>query len=1081
MTTRLTAGPPTQLREIFGLEGNDLARLADYWVLGAEPDWGRLWVANQPTRMSLPSCLFEKVRCWYQLDADAPGLESPLVSRNKLHPFIGRNLSDLAAVRYETEFRIEDVLDYVFHVGARPQILPGFPLDVAIALGRIAGFGEPFAVRNLRWHGRADWGAVKLLQTTIGASADGCTAQIAWQGADNTPQLLAEWQLARADASPLATPLAAVAASVDGVNFYRLLGEGGLDYRPYLKGVLQLDELADGGLLVTLAEPELRQHHYPNSVSLAPHVLGALQQVGQYLAHRAAKADWPSYALLSVEQMTLAQGPIAQLRVFGLEGSIELIDAGGALCGCLQGARFGVTDLLTHETEVRAPRMEELQTRIRVRMSEILKFNLDQIDTKTPFYSFGFDSISLAELAGGISAELGINLTPDLFFELENVDQLAQHIVGTSGFLSLRAPALALASPGNAPHALPRALPRVQPSPTFRDDQSVAIIGAAGRFPGADNLDQFWDNLLRGVDAVGPLDLTRYGKVYREQMRNADFPQRAGLLKDIARFDAGFFNVSPAEAELMDPQQRLLLETVWSALENSGYRPGTLPSATGVYVGVSATDYATLLSAHGVPTDAYTATGNSHAMLANRISFFLDVHGPSQAIDTACSSSLVALHRALESVRTGQCPMAIAGGVNITLTSDGFVGPQRAGMLSPNGLCQTFSAGANGYVRGEGVAALVLKSLREAERDGDTILGVLIGSAENHGGRANSLTAPNPRAQADLVETAMRGIDPGSISYIETHGTGTSLGDPVEINGLKLAYGRHQRDAAHQCGLGSVKLNIGHLEAAAGIAGVVKVLLAMRHRTLPASLHSTPRNPLIELTGTPFHIVDSIRSWDAPAPLRAGVSSFGFGGANAHVLLEEYTPRPSNGPLNPGPWWVVLSARSNERLRVMARNLLNYIEATDGEPDQLERVAYTLQVGRESMQERLAMQATSSHELAGQLRAFLNGHHGADVGVLRGSVQRASSETALSAQDDPATTLREWIGGRDIAWETLYRYQPRRIALPSYPFAPEVYWIPQHTPHLDLERMLDEVIDDVVSLDEAVDVLQRSGYGKLES
>ncbi|NEE20348.1 polyketide synthase, partial [Streptomyces sp. SID7499] len=257
----------------------------------------------------------------------------------------------------------------------------------------------------------------------------------------------------------------------------------------------------------------------------------------------------------------------------------------------------------------------------------------------------------------------------------------------------------------------------------------------------------------------------------------------------------------------------------------------------------------TLLAAHGTPPDAFTSTGNAHSMLANRISYVLDIHGPSEPVDTACSSSLVAVHRAVEALRSGACDAAIAGGVNLLLSVDTFVSAAQAGMLSPDGRCKTFASDANGYVRGEGVGAVVLKPLAAAERDGDAILAVIVGSAENHGGRANSLTAPNGAAQADLVVRAMDGIDPRTIGYLEAHGTGTPLGDPVEVQALRSAFRRLGSEGEGTCALGSVKPNIGHLEAAAGIAGLLKTVLAMEHGTLPPSRNCDEINPYIQLDG----------------------------------------------------------------------------------------------------------------------------------------------------------------------------------------------------------------------------------------
>ncbi|MDM5176107.1 SDR family NAD(P)-dependent oxidoreductase [Massilia sp. DJPM01] len=1100
-----------------GVAAGDLARIAHCWAQGASIDWDRLWNGQLPYKISLPNYPFEKIRCWYELDAEAPTLDNPLSTQRKLHPFMGRNASDLASVRYVSDFRIDDVLDYAFHRGARQQILPTFVLDTALALARVSGVQGSVTLRNLVCHGDIDWGLVKHLQSAIAADGENrFEGHIVWLGQDGVAQLLARFQLqgdsaARSAAAPLDVSAVPVRRSVSATGFYDELKEGGLDYAPYLESVQQVRMLASGACLVTVQEPSLKQHHFPANVSLAPMVLGALLQVTQFLAKQDGLADWAWYAPLAMDQLTLDTGEVAHLLFHGLSGVVDLLDADGATLGTLSGLRFGsiapqadqppaeaqtaVADAAAENTNI----MTDLVAGIRARMAAILKFEAIDIDTRTPFYSLGFDSISMTELAANISAAFGVVLTPALFFEMENVDQLATHLLSTHRLklqdrwrrdhqthARITRPAVL------APPTLARRQP-VAPA-TASQDMPIAIIGAAGKFPGAENLDAFWTNLHEGRNAIESLPMDRYGAAYQETVRAADFPKKAGILHSIDRFDAGFFNISPAEAELMDPQHRLFLEAVWSALENAAYRASGLPANTGVYVGVSATDYATLLTAHGVAVDTYTATGTAHSMLANRVSFFLDVHGPSQAIDTACSSSLVALHRAVESIRSGQCDMVIAGGVNVALSVDTFVGAHMAGMLSPDGQCKTFSERANGYVRGEGVAALVLKPLHQAERDGDTILGVILGSAENHGGRANSLTAPNPRAQAELLETAMRGIDPASIGYIETHGTGTSLGDPVEISGLKLAFANLQKEHGGKplpeghCGLGSVKSNIGHLEAAAGIAGVVKVLLSMQHGLLPASLHCDVINPYIDLAGSPFHIVRERSAWPQaqdergqPLPRRAGVSSFGFGGANAHVVLEEYLAQPAAAPLNAGPYLIVLSARSEDRLRRAARNLYMLAKSAVPQAGLMERIAYTLQVGREAMQERLALSAGSLDELADLLLSFLESRALGER-LLRGSVKRVGAADRLPAPPHASAQqlLRNWVDGQFVDWDRLYQHRPRRMALPTYPFAPDRYWIPNLAKPFDellVGQVLDDVLADAVSLDEAIVVLKQAGYG----
>jgi acyl transferase domain-containing protein/cation diffusion facilitator CzcD-associated flavoprotein CzcO/enoyl-CoA hydratase/carnithine racemase/aryl carrier-like protein len=520
--------------------------------------------------------------------------------------------------------------------------------------------------------------------------------------------------------------------------------------------------------------------------------------------------------------------------------------------------------------------------------ADLLKFDRGTLSARTSFYDLGFDSISLTRFAALIGERFGVPVSPAIFFDCEHIEALAQHLAsrGAGGASEVAVlPGAGIAS-------------QDERSPGRKSGgMSIAIVGMAARLPGAESVDDFIERLLAGEDLTSPFPHHRYTGAYADRLKQASFAKRGGFLADVDRFDAAFFRISPVEAERLDPQQRLMLETSWRALEQAGYRPEDLPRDTGVFVGVSGRDYASLLEAHAIAHDGFAATGNSLAMVANRISHVLDVRGPSEAIDTACSSSLVALVRAADALAAGRCAMALVGGVNLTLAVEGFEGPHLAGMLSPDGRCKTFSVDANGYARGEGVVALLLKPLTNAEADGDSIFGVLVGGAVNHGGRAGALTAPNAKAQAELIEQAMAGIDPATIGFIEAHGTGTALGDPVEVAALGAAYRKLAGDGGvlPPIGLGAVKSNIGHLEAAAGLAGVVKVLGAMERGIMPPTLHCRALNPHVELSGTPFLIVREPTPWprrvDAQGselPKRAGVSSFGFGGVNAHVVVEAY-------------------------------------------------------------------------------------------------------------------------------------------------------------------------------------------------
>lgn len=485
--------------------------------------------------------------------------------------------------------------------------------------------------------------------------------------------------------------------------------------------------------------------------------------------------------------------------------------------------------------------------------------------------ALGFGSLQLIEFSCRLSDHLGTDVAPSVFFEHHTVGALARHLVS--------------AHRDRMPHLYPAESTAEDPSPTadaaapahpvpptahgpasaVATDEPIAVIGISGVFPGADDLRGFWENLIAGHDAVGEVPADRW------DWRSPDggpatpseqaAPRRWGaFLRDAAAFDCSFFDISPAEALLMDPQQRLFLQTVWHAVENAGYRPSALAgSRTGVFAGVSGMDYVEALTAAGTPVEALTATGLAHSVLANRVSYLLGLHGPSEPVDTACSSSLVAVHRAVRSIRLGECDQAVAGGVNVLAGPSAFVSFAQAGMLAPDGRCKAFDARADGYVRGEGVAAVLLKPLARAEADGDTIHAVIRGSAVGHGGRTASLTAPSPDRQADVIVAAWRqsGLDPSTAGLIEAHGTGTELGDPVEIEGLRQAFrtlyddwGLADADEPH-CGIGSVKTSIGHLEAAAGMAGLVKAILAVQCGRLPALRGFTAPNPHLRLAGSP--------------------------------------------------------------------------------------------------------------------------------------------------------------------------------------------------------------------------------------
>ncbi|MFR9728370.1 SDR family NAD(P)-dependent oxidoreductase [Saccharopolyspora sp. MS10] len=732
---------------------------------------------------------------------------------------------------------------------------------------------------------------------------------------------------------------------------------------------------------------------------------------------------------------------------------------------------------------------EDLAERVREIVLEkvcaLLKVDVSDLDVDVELSEYGLDSLIISQLVNLVNESLGLELVPTVLFEHPTLRAFSAFVAaehGTELAAALGQP-VEVAEP-EAPQPVPAAAvpppeeapPAERPGPASRapaareGDDPIAIVGISGRFPKAADLDEFWENLRAGRDCVDEVPADRWdwrahhGDPLQEPGRTR--AKHGGFVDGIAEFDPLFFGIAPKDAVHMDPQQRLLMLYAWKALEDAGHSAEELAgSDLALFVGTHDTGYGLLAERSAARSRGVTPTGSVPSVGPNRMSYFLDVHGPSEPVETACSSSLVAMHRAVAALERGETGMAVVGGVNTIVVPDGHVSFSRSGMLSEDGRCKSFSADADGYSRGEGVGMLVLKPLSAAERDGNHVYGLIRATAENHGGRANSLTSPNPKAQAAVIRRAHAGagIDPRTVGYVEAHGTGTRLGDPIEINGLKEAFAELAGDApvpAGRCGIGSVKTNIGHLELAAGVAGVLKVLLQLRHRTLVPSLHAERINPLVKLEGSPFRLVRESEEWVAPRdergdelPRRAGVSSFGFGGVNAHVVLEEYRPPAARREPAAGPVAIVLSAAGPETLRARARQLVERIDAGGLAETDLPDLAHTLQVGRTAMAERLAFLAHSLAEVRQRLAAHVAG--GRPPGLHLGRAERRGVWAELAGDEDIATAidgwvakgklgrlLKLWVTGFDFDWKRLHAGRPaRRLPLPSYPFALRRYWI----------------------------------------
>jgi acyl transferase domain-containing protein/acyl carrier protein len=840
-----------------------------------------------------------------------------------------------------------------------------------------------------------------------------------------------------------------------------------------------------------------------------------------------------------------------------------------------------------------------LQRDLVVGLTKILKVSEADVDVDADMSNFGFDSITFTTFGNDINKTFRIDVTPVVFFEYATIRSLAKHLsdefrepiaayYGAAASSAAPAPAPAAEARAAAPaggeiRTKSRLLAAPEPGPEGPRAPAVAepiaVIGMYGVMPQSEDLDAFWRHLSAGHDLISEIPKDRwdwaacFGDPFRES--NKTNVRWGGFIPDVDKFDALFFGISPREAALMDPQQRILLEVVWRAIEDAGYKVSELSAArTGLFAGVGGIDYHDLMIQGGGEIQAHSVTGTMHSVLVNRISYLLNLRGPSEPVETACSSTLVAIHRAVEAIRNGDCELALAGGVHVMLGPGVHIGLSKAGMLCEDGRCKTFDRSANGYVRGEGAGAILLKPLSRAEADGDHVYGVIRGTATNHGGKVNSLTTPNPNMQAEVIIQAMEraGVSPATIGYIETHGTGTALGDPIEINGLKKAFKHLYKQwslpvpTRPHCGLGSVKTNIGHLEFVSGLAGAFKILLALRHGRIPPTIHFKELNPYIQLEAGPFHIVTADTVWEPlrdeagrAVPRRAGVSSFGFGGVNAHVVFEEHAPAERRAAATGATRLAVLSARSEERLRAYARRLADALtpveaapvapaapsvgpdvdavrqgvvrrlaellgigedaldpddalrdccddplvlreldralrdrygvapdvellapsstlraialriggaiarpaegtarppEAPPG-PGTLDEIVYTLQVGREDMEERLAIEVASVAELAERLRDFADGRASIERSY-RGNARDAKSRAEVYEGEEGQAFIeslvqngrlsrlaRLWASGVAIPWTLLYpEGRPGRVSLPTYPFARERHWLP---------------------------------------
>ncbi|MEO1102747.1 MAG: beta-ketoacyl synthase N-terminal-like domain-containing protein, partial [Pseudomonadota bacterium] len=899
---------------------SDVEHEAHHFVVG-----GALKSIDGGRRISLPGTPLCRERFWL-----APAVERGPSAR-RLHPLIDANTSTLDGASFCRSFSSADawLRDHRF---AGKMVLPGVVvLEMARAAATLAAPGRAAvtALRNIMWLRPLTLPLEDAqVDATLRLSADDAGAQFELVSADGTH--------ARGTAVFAAAPqperihLAAIKARCDseapGETSYHVLAAHALEYGPSLR-VLQTISSGPDDVLARLLLPEPPDADY----ALHPAALdGALQSLA---ALPLLPGNQPALPF-SVDDITWTGAPLpSRLYAHARRAADGRTAADICLCddnGDVLVRLFGVgvravapalppdrTERALPDTSNSSEQPADLiaapiLTLLTDLLAAELRLDANRIDPKESFERYGLQSVQVMDMTAALETEFG-PLPKTLFFEHNNLADLASYFLAEhADVVTARYPA---ASPtidattaqqdaaqvgasggGPIPSHGAASVGRAEAG----DEGAIAIVGLAGRYPGAADLAVFFDNLRAGHDAITEVPADRWDPAEVPATAEGKSVGRwGGWLSDADRFDARFFKIAPREAALLDPQERLFLETVWQALEDAALTRAALKDAkVGVYVGVMHGLYqlhGPALSSPGRPV----APGSAYWSIANRVSAFCDFKGPSMAVDTACSASLTAIHLASTALRTGEADVAVAGGVNIASHVQKYVQLAELNFTSSDGRCRAFGEGGDGYVPGEGVGAVVLKPLGAALADGDPIRAVLRGSALNHGGATNGYTVPTPVAQAEAITAALSraGLGPDDIDVVEAHGTGTSLGDPIEIRALNRAFAarRDPRPAP----IGSVKSNIGHLEAAAGIAGLTKLVLQLGARTLVPSLHGEPANPDVDFAGGPFALSRQAAPWPAPQggrPRRAGLSSFGAGGSNAHLIVEEAPPRLPSAP-----------------------------------------------------------------------------------------------------------------------------------------------------------------------------------------
>lgn len=670
----------------------------------------------------------------------------------------------------------------------------------------------------------------------------------------------------------------------------------------------------------------------------------------------------------------------------------------------------------------------------------------ETIDFNTGFDEYGINSFMMMEMTGELEKFFNAELSKTLFFEYKNIQELAKYLMNIfeeadyDQKLDLDEINEELFNDSKDNQENDKTVVEDD------DNSGIAIIGVSGLFPGANNIDELWENLIQGKDCIteAPEYLVSDESIYCKH---------GGFIDDVDKFDSLFFKMLPKEARNIDPQIRLFLQETWHAIEDSGYSVSSLKGKkVGVFVGAMWAQYQN----YGIEETARgntTSIESSFASIANRVSYFFDFTGPSMTIDSMCSSSLTAIHLACQSLYSEECDIAIVGGVNLNLHMSKYISICQGRFASAIGRCQSFGENGDGYIPGEGIVSILLKPLNKALSTRDNIYGIIKSTAVNHGGRSNGYTVPNPVAQENVISDAITkaGISPLDVSYIEAHGTGTKLGDPIEINSLSNIYRVKEKNS---CAIGSIKSNIGHLEAASGLAGIIKVLLQLKYKKIVPSLHSERLNSYIDFPQTPFYVPQQLEEWKSNGPRRAGISSFGAGGSNAHIIVEEFIQKRDNFVELP-EYLFMLSAESQEQVR-------EYVKAyTERLPQVYDLFSMQIiqAIGRVHFRYRVCFVYHDKTELEAKLKDILEDTLSTKISYVHKNLGNFEGVSDLN------NLGKAWLEGYEINWEDVFHIKDSyRFSLPYYPFKKEKLWYKEKiTKTFDIKLQSDNVYEVIIN------------------